>query len=485
MELASSLSGLFMEEDPAKSVFESAFHYVPVLQDAGGETIRRSVDVYTTEVDARTGALKNIKKVDDRKKWHYDDKLPAIGHLYPVPGITDRLVYINTDAFKIDVNNSIIGRPDKFTYELLDRDNTFKFLSALEFDSAGQARAHAFGLLCLMTDKAHYATETSVADRSFPVNIIQEGEVQARLSMNLDSAAETERLVERIVNITRGHLYTVGIEKMPYRWKFGYSLGFDRRSRFSFHSMEDYGAAEEAEKAALRFHESIQAIEMREKDGNFFLWLPVSKKSGSGLVLDHSSDPGEPSELKSVITGLLESVQELKRLSADPKPEAFRNSVDMDEVSKQGLFVYRLVDKDHIPALYRKPYYDRKAVDAGLKDILKQSKVDGDFLRICMGGDMISEQTLPGSHLKWYRYQVKSRNHVDASRESLVLFESVQQYPDKKSAEADFSKRHIDILSWASGRSNYGRNSVCADENPGGAGPGSRHRIGPPDQYRT
>jgi hypothetical protein len=464
-DVAGNLSGIFKEKDSAASVFESAYHYIPVLQDIEARIIRRSVDVYPAEIEAMNGVLKTIKKIDDHKKWEYGENEPAIGHLYHDVRKQDSLFYINTDAFKIDINNTIVGRPDKFTYELLDKGNNFKFQSAKEFENATLARANAFELISLMTERKHYVINAEKITGKFLVSIIINDDVQAIISMEFNSASEAKSLVDKVIGITVRHLYAVVIEKRPYRWRFNYDLGYDKSNRYSFHSIDDYGTGEEAMIAAGKFQEFIPEISLREKEGELNLVLPNNKKNISGVAFVGGSGAGNPSALKSAINNLLESEQEIRRLTANTNHDAFRKSVDTDEASRQGLYVYRLIDKDRVPAFYTQTFADKNSAAAGLHAVIKQSGVYADFLRICMGGDMIAERTHRVNNIKWYRYQVKSRSHVDASGESMVFFESVKKYADRKVAEADFFKYYLEILSLASVKSNYGK-KISLEEIP-------------------
>ncbi|MBA4056646.1 MAG: hypothetical protein C0490_18170, partial [Marivirga sp.] len=70
--VATNITNLFKEQPPGESVFESAYMYVPLLKDAAGKSIRKSIHLYTTDKEATSGALKAVKKIDDRKLWAYE-----------------------------------------------------------------------------------------------------------------------------------------------------------------------------------------------------------------------------------------------------------------------------------------------------------------------------------------------------------------------------------------------------------------------------
>ncbi len=455
MELASRLSGKFRAKDPADTVFVSSYQYIPFINNAGGRTIRRSVEVYSSEKDALGSIHKTIKKIDDHKKWAYTDNETAIGNLYRDSTKSDGEVYINTDAFKIDISNTIVGRPDKFSYELLDKGNSFKFQSTGEFNTAADARSDAHWLLSLMDERIHYAIAAEDSTGGFVISIRENEVVKAVSSIHFTNEAEAENHITQVIGLIKNHQYTAHIEQRPHRWKFSFELGHDQQSLHRFDSVEDYGSADEAKTAASGFFEALPDIELEEKNKELALVLPKARKNFPVLSLVKTAMETR-STLKPAINNLLESEKEIKRLSSVTEPSAFRSSVAIDEVSRQGDYVYRLIDKDRVPAFYSILFNDRDSAKGMIAQVMKESR-SADFLRICMGGDIISEIKDPVTNTKWYRYQVKSRNHVNASGHSLVLFESVLKFTDRKDAEAAFLKYYLEIISLASVKLNYGR----------------------------
>ncbi len=57
--------------------------------------------------------------------------------------------FIDVNAFKIDIDNTIVGHPDNFTYEVLDRTNAFKFTPVEMFNTTDETQAHCYSVLAL------------------------------------------------------------------------------------------------------------------------------------------------------------------------------------------------------------------------------------------------------------------------------------------------------------------------------------------------
>ncbi|HRQ51508.1 MAG TPA: hypothetical protein PLR74_13270, partial [Agriterribacter sp.] len=225
MLVADHITGLFTAKDP--SVFESTYKYVPLLHDAGGRQVRRSVAFYSSEEEAARAVLKTITKIDDRKKWEYDEGAAPLGTmLYDVKS-AGILSFINADAFKIDVSNSIVGKPDRFTYDLLDKENNFKFQSVNEWNSAAEALADASLLLSLLAGEQHYGISRDEATGKFIVRVMDQGTVKAVCTVESGTADEAKQLQLLILDIVKRHRYFIAIAQQPHRWKFHYSLGYE------------------------------------------------------------------------------------------------------------------------------------------------------------------------------------------------------------------------------------------------------------------
>jgi len=458
--VATNITNLFKEKPPGESVFESAYVYVPVLKDVAGKTVRKSIHLYTSDEDAISGALKAAKKIDDKKLWAYDEGPSKLGMLYHDRKRSDVLSFINTDAFKIDVGSTIVGKPDKFTYDLLDKGNNFKITSVKEFDDDDDARANANELLALLTDEANYLVLVDEKTGKSLLRIVKQNDVQANSSIDSVTPKEVENLKKQILDIVRNHQYSIVIEKIPHRWRFSYQLGYAKSNAFSFQSVKEYDSSEEATEAAGNFNKAVPTLLVVEDDKELTL-VPKKNTSASAVRWMPQAGNSPTKKIEESITKLLEEQKEIKRLSANPKPEAFSSSVDIDEVSKQGLFVYRVVDKDRIMASYAETFPDKDSASAQINAVVKRFRKNISYLQLCMGGDIIVERKHPMTNATWYRYQLRCLNRFynsgDLAGKPLILFESVARFVSRDEAEKAFRENYSEIIRLASEQPNYGK----------------------------
>ncbi len=125
--------------------------------------------------------------------WAYEERQSKLGLLYQDRKKSDVLSFINTDAFKIDVGSNIVGKPDKFTYDLLDKGNNFKFTSVKEFDDDDDARANANELLALLTDEANYLVLVDGKTGKALLRIVKKDDVQAISSIESDTPERSRK----------------------------------------------------------------------------------------------------------------------------------------------------------------------------------------------------------------------------------------------------------------------------------------------------
>lgn len=460
MRVADNLAGLFTEKPPAETVFESTYIYVPVLTNAMGSRVRQSIEVYAADAEARVGVLKTVKRIDDRKKWKYDEGVPALGNLYHDSKLMDALLFINTDAFKIDINNTIVGKPDKFTYDLLDKKNNFKLRSAIEFDNADFARSHAHELLTLLNSEANYRITRNDAYGKWLVQIIYKETIQASSAIESNTQQEAAVLGNTICSIVRDHQYHIVVDKIPHRWKFNYELGYDKTNLHVFHSVEEYSKQEEAVVAAGLFGKALSVLRLAEVNNELLLQPATDKQAINAVKWMPTAGNTNLSLAKAAVEKLLEEQKEIRELSAADNLEAFNRSVNIDEVSRQGLFVYRLVDKNNVPAFYANTFLSKADANNEVKVVAKRFKDGAIYLRLCMGGDIIAERKHPITNITWYRYQLKCVNQVYKSGiqagQSLILFESAKRYTTREDAEKAFFENYLAIIHEASTAANYG-----------------------------
>ncbi|MBA4055554.1 MAG: hypothetical protein C0490_12640, partial [Marivirga sp.] len=343
-------------------------------------------------------------------------------------------------------------------YDLLDKGNNFKFHSVKEFDDSDKARANADELLALLTDDANYAIlRDDVTGRTL-LRIVKKDDVQAISSIESDNPKDAENLKKQVLDIVRNHRYFIFVEKIPNQWKFSYQLGYETNNVYLFHSIKEYDSPEEATEAAGIFNKAVPTLQVDEDDKELTL-VPKKNPAVSAVKWMPQSGNSPTRKIEESIARLLEEQKQIKRLSANPDPEAFNSSVDLDEISKQGLFVYRVVDKDRVMASYAETFPDKDSAAAQINPIVKRFKKGIGYLQICMGGKNIVERKHPVTNATWYRYQIKCLNQFynsgDVAGKPLILFESAARFATREDAEKSFAENYSQILRLVLDQSNY------------------------------
>lgn len=460
MVVASNLRGLFVEKNPADAVFESTYVYIPKLNDQAGNTVRRSKRFFATDDKARNAAMKAARKIDDRRQWEYDKDGPSMGSLYYDAKKTDILSFINTDAFKIDINDTIVGKPDKFSYDLLDNENRFKFQSANEFSSEDEAGTDADELLTLLTDEKNFEIFKNEETNKVLIRVVYNEKIWATCFIEQNSQKQAEESRQAIIDIVKMHQYFILIDKVPHLWKFSYLLGYEKSNQYTFHSVHEYPGPEAALAAATLFYHTLPTLRVDVVRNELFLEPHKKKADISSVKLFFEGEPEDIKKLKTDVDKLLTEQKEVKQLSENPEPSAFSNSVDIDPVSKQGRFVYRLIDKDRNPAFYSKLFSDNNSAKSGIKSLSKLFKYGAPYLQIYLGGDIITKRKDEATKITWYHYQIKCLNQFYPSGplagKPLILFESTKGYQSHEDAEKAFNENYLILIHLASDISNYG-----------------------------
>jgi len=460
-----NITGLFRERPAAEAVFISSFVYVPQLTDAAGNKIRKSVNVYPSPDEAKADALKAVNKINDHKKWTFDEQAPALGNLYRNNRQMDALSFINTGAFKFDINNSIVGKPDKFTYSVLDRENNFKLNAAKEFDTSDKAGANANELLALLADEKNYQAFTDKISGKYLLRIVDKEDLQAICANESATAQEAADLQKKIAQIVNSQQYSISIEEVPDTWKFRFQLGYEQSSLYVFHSKIAYKNPGDAAIAADIFNKGISNTELHDTADGLEL-VPEKNVTNTNAVV-WQAPPGisYTPAIKTSVEKLLAAQKEIKVLVANPHPEAFSNSVVPDAAGQQGDFVYRLVDKDRLPAAFSKVFFTAASAAAGIKEVIAASKNYDGYLQVCMGGDIIVKRKHPVTNTTWYRYQLICTNQFYASGKPLVLFESAGRYASAEEAEKAFNENYLQLIHIASSAGGYTK-KISTEEIP-------------------
>ncbi|WP_161887921.1 hypothetical protein [Pontibacter russatus] len=433
-------------------------HYIYYLQllDYKGNVVRNSAANYNSLEKARQAAEQLREQINDLARWQ-NENVPAkaIGTLYRDPHKTVPAQFIDVDAFKLDINNTIVGKPDKFTYDLLDAGNRFKFNPVPEFDTEEQAKAHALHLLAWMSSAGHYQIRYEVITQQFRLYLTVEEQDQGVCASGFGSEDQARHLQNEILYIIYEHLYILALQELPSKWKYRYETGLSDATRHVFESIKGYNTPEEAADAAVAFRLAAPGLALNEYKDELRLEAGAKSREFSSVKLALAGKAGA-STVKSDIEAWQQVQAAVQRLQAHTAPEAFESSVTTDRRSKEGLYVYRVIDKDNVLAFYSESFGNKAFAADHRKELAKIKCDDYHYLDICLGGDMIRERRDEKNCL-WYHYQIRSRNRFSQAGEELILFESTAGYRSRADAGKAFTENYLLILHQASDPVNYGK----------------------------
>jgi predicted GIY-YIG superfamily endonuclease len=376
-EVRSALSQAFDPQPRPDDVFVSEYMYRLQLLNNTGAITRTAVAFTTVEQEAQNTLQQSPGGINDDKQWTPVDGATQPGNnLYLVAATAEQVEFIDVTAFKIDIDNTIIGHPDKFTYEVLDRTNAFKFTPVDMFNTTSEAEAHCHSVLALGAIEASYQVGRNMPHQKFTLSLIGNGILQAICATEFDTEEEAIRAKEYIYHIIRNWVYQVIIHKSPYRWKFNYYLGYEENARFTFTSVPDYVASEEALRAAALLHQSENALQVQQNENNILL-TAGKKNSDVPVVTTPVQADGTPTV--ATVQAVLNTQKSISPLLSTTNLQAFDAFVEPDEISRQGLYVYRLVDKDNVYASFSESYGSFAQADEARKKMaawLRQGAFD-------------------------------------------------------------------------------------------------------------
>jgi hypothetical protein len=465
--------GTAQEED----VFISNYKYGLHLVDYNGDVVKTHASSFASVVEAEAGIKALIPKINEAKNWQSDQKTkPGTGTLYFNKTNPEALKFVNVKSFKIDINNTIVGKPDQFTYDLLDNDNTFKFYPEREFGTAKDARQHCYFVISLAADESNYRISPKLG--SFKISIVFNNEAEATCYSDFSTLEEATRMQAQIVALVRKREFTLKTEPVASGWRFNYRLGYDPGSDFHFSSSSEYSSPEEGLQAAKAFHQAIPSLKIQRNGERTFLAVQqknnqtpavdlVSRNMSTGAGVDTADSADTAAQQEESLVKALELQKDISGLKRNPKSPAYRTAVAVDESNGDGRYVYRLVDKDHVLAFYLDRYMDKEQASLGRRKLTRTLRRNLKYLQLCLGGDIVHEVSEGSSRSPLYRYQLKAHNYWYTSGalngQEIVLFESWKTYDSGALALQAFEENYFSILELATDMNSYA-NQISLDE---------------------
>lgn len=455
----------FSRQPDEQDVFVSKYLYRTEIRNYANQVIRLSKKSYLHEQDALKSFEALMPQVNEPSKWEIlSETKSQVGTLYKNPFKEDGTALIDFNGFKTDIDDNIEGKPEKYTYELLDKKNRFKFQSAKEFDKWELAEEDSKFLIALLMDAVNYQIIKVEDSKKHLIQLVYEGQVQATTTSASNSPEQALQRRELILSIANEHQYFVTVEERPDRWKFDFKLGISKAEHFDFQSTEEFKSFEGALAGAKKFYAGLGNLELKEKNKTLKLITGEDEKA----VVELKTPKTKNKEAAAIHLDALQKQVNLKhqihQLSLHPDPKNLRDFIILDEKSRKGNYVYRVVNKDELIAY--SPSKRKIKDEAAAKDLIEcltDKAIKGyTFLEICLGGDITRKRKDQVTNTFLYHYQIKSRNRYyktgALSGKEIVLFESTTGYETPESAEKAFRENYLVILKKALNPINYGEN---------------------------
>ncbi len=459
-ETMQRLSRAFSSAVENGKVFPYTFLYAGVLRNGNGTIVKKLVSKRPEEKASKEMAVKAISKINDVRIWESEE--PAnekIGRLYGERTFYDHTVFIDTSGFKIDIDNTIIGKPDRYSFEVLDRNNHFKLESLHDFESESYAKHQVNHLILLLTKFENYSVLQRQNSNAWQV-IISDDEQQAVSSTDYPDREQAQQAISQMWDVVGEYVYVLEIHKEPDTYKFDYDFGYQPGEVFTFRSEKSFSSEQEANEKLQQFSASLPNAVLESTGGSYVL------DAGDSEISVRLSDAERWKKPAATISELL-SQQKAFRALRQFNEEALARAVIVDEQSRCQ-FAYQLVDKDSVYAFATE--MTNNVVDtADLKKRLYSTKYDDyNILDLSIRGNNTICRIDEKTKQIWYHYQFSSANRIQkpgtTEARKLILLESVMGYNTREDAEKAFQETCFSILELALAIGNYGDGKPISDK---------------------
>lgn len=457
---AAQLPEIFGEKATSKDVFIASYQYHPKLRNNNKETVRAFATVSEKEEEARNAASKAIRKISDPASWKEGDvtglKISRLLH-----NQKEASIFLDQGDFKIDVNNTIEGKPELFSYELLDRKHQFKFRAVNEFENDKAAQEDSHLLLQLLLDTRNLDVVQDPDSQKWQVQVNDVKVPVAVTSRQYATRPEAEKAREGIQKIVEGYRYHLTIDKEPYTYKFIYQLGYGNHKNFRFNSVQYYYSEAEAIKASQEFIDAVNEFQVLFTGKSVMLAIASNQEQAVMLVERSVPDEAAFKKIHPLIDQELTIQKEIHQLRMANDPKSFMRYTEKDPLSRLGQFVYRLVDKDGKKAIYIPPFKKGDDLRHWQKQVVIKGTAGYQYLQICLRGDNVVQRTDGKCKEAGWFYQLKASGRYYTSGEltgqEIILFESINGYASAAEAANAFDANYLAVLQYAADKTQYGK----------------------------
>ena len=358
------------------------------------------------------------------------------------------------EAFKLDINDTIVGKPGQYTYDLLDRKNSFKLSPKTTFDTAKAAGSHAHAMLALAADFNNWQIEQDAKTKQFTIHICRKNETEAHFSLQLEDYEEAETSLTRIYGLIKEHIYTITETEHADKWKFHFLLGYETGNKWLFQSDQEYTSQEEGYQVAAAFYKNIPELLIKKNSDHLFsLVLSETGKRISASLVSGGTNTTVSEESLNL---LLKYQKELFQIYKDVSEKRLEKYISSDRKDKESSFLYRLVNTNHVPAKSKFPCPQIDDLNLFKRKLAAAYKQQRWFPHICLGGAIFEEHIDDEGFIR-YHFEIRFTNLPFANGLEIPLFTSTTGYQTPEEARMAFLDNYLHILKLASDKTSYGK----------------------------
>jgi len=436
----------------------ATYSYSAFLKNNDGVAVKKLLHTFGSEPEAQAAAVKQIGKIGNPAVWGdiAQPSHPPKRLIFDMHAAKPR--FLDLERFRVDLDDTTIGKPGIITYELLDREHhRFKFCTVSEFQNTKEANDDVRRLLVLMMSPGHYVVKPDKESGRWAV-FVADGETDVACSF-FSGEREALRMKEEIYDIVQQFTYDVTIESVPATWTFQYALGYEPGMLYTLESARAYPSQEEAAAALRLFGEKLTSALLVETGDGLSFKLDKSATSPAAVL---RYEPGQEKPTRQSVDRLLalkRKIEGINKALEGQDDKILDRFVSLDEESLCP-YGYRLVDKDGLHAVHQIAATDESKMQPLLKTLMQRGSDGYNFPELCTQGDVTRCRLADDGKTKWYHYQLKTLNAINSPRgeraRKLVLFESVRGYTNKAEADKAFAENYHTILLLALEAENYG-----------------------------
>jgi methylase of polypeptide subunit release factors len=448
-----ALLSFFSVTPTEKDVYDGKKAQKIILSDYGHQQIAVSKADYPNPEEANAAASQpaTILAYDS---WDWREERGPFKDIYLNTSAGGHLSFIDVSPFDVDCDNDIVGKPDKFTYEVRYTDNEFILKSVDGFASREEAKIESYRKMMLLADRANLYIHKTNSD-TYRLQLRPGKKAIAVFEGSFRHSAEAERAKIRVSSIVQQLLFHISIEERTIRWNFGIHMGYEKPDYFLFKSNDDFDSAATALQKANEYYAAMGTMAVTGQGPA----TALSCNTANGQVIcTYAGQPGD-GDLDSKIGGLVGLKKNIYQLVTGDPAVSYQQFVRHKEADPDLQYVYRLADKNRYHAFYTGAAGTGSESDvAAKKNELFQNRIEYVHIDISLAGD-VAVETKEGFHFKLQLN--KPSGQLPAGT---ILFESVKAYDSLPEAAAAFDAGYQEILAKAMDEANYGQEGYISLE---------------------